>query len=152
MFYVPRDFGSTTSNISYCSGAPAEAGNCAAEAHSAHIIVHSFTVRNANFALAEAGREESLTAATKRSAACGGFLSVKSSERKDVVPIIKETAHYLEPELLKAGCCEQIVIPMPYPYSPPGALYQYRWFTRPALRGTSSMARRPCGPHCDRSA
>ena len=61
MFYVLRVLGSTTANISCCSGAPPEGGNCAAEAHIARSIAHSFTVCNAYFALAKAIREESLT-------------------------------------------------------------------------------------------
>jgi hypothetical protein len=39
------------------------------------------------------------------------------------------------------GRDEQIVIAQPYLCEPPLDLYQYRWFTRPALRGTSSMHR-----------
>jgi len=54
MFYVRQDFGRTTANISCCSGAAAEAGNCAAEAHIACIIAHSFNGFNGIFDLAKA--------------------------------------------------------------------------------------------------
>ena len=46
--------GAGTGNIIACAGAPAEAGNCAAEAHIAAIAAHLFNGCNGFFALAEA--------------------------------------------------------------------------------------------------
>jgi len=63
MFYATQDFVAATAYISCCSGAPAEAGNCAAEAHIALIIAHSFGVCNGFFVLAKAIRETRLTTA-----------------------------------------------------------------------------------------
>ena len=56
MFYAAQGLGTATANTSYCSGAAAEAGNCAAEAHIAPIIAHSFNRFNASFVLAKAER------------------------------------------------------------------------------------------------
>ena len=53
---VPRAgvIGAGTGNIISCAGAPAETGNCAAEAHIGCIVAHLFNRCNGFFALAEA--------------------------------------------------------------------------------------------------
>jgi len=56
MFCAAQGLGTATDNISYCSGATAEAGNCAAAAHIVPIIAHSFNRFNASFVLAKAER------------------------------------------------------------------------------------------------
>ena len=86
MFSVDRDFGSTTSNISCCSGAPGVPrggpGNGAANAHRAH----SLTVRcdtDRHHWLAPAPREPRLTTAAEAAwLAAGSFLSRRESRSR----------------------------------------------------------------------
>jgi hypothetical protein len=54
MFYAARGFDTATANISCCSGAPPEGGNCAAEAHIGLIVAHSFNGCNGFLGLAKA--------------------------------------------------------------------------------------------------
>ena len=86
MFSVDRDFGSTTSNISCCSGAPGVPsggpGNGAAKAHRAH----SLTVRCDTYRhhwLAKAPRETRLTTAAEAAwLAADSFLSRRTRAQR----------------------------------------------------------------------
>ncbi len=77
MFYAARGLGTATTNIPCCSGAPAQAGNCAAEAHSALIIARLF---NSNFTLAKAAARNPPNRSLLSAAACGGFDKIRSTD------------------------------------------------------------------------
>jgi hypothetical protein len=75
MFYAAWGLDTATANISCCSGAPPEGGNCAAEAHIDLIVAHSFNICNSFSPWLKPTRNPP-NRSPSRAAACGGFYSV----------------------------------------------------------------------------